>query len=131
MSLAQSGKILRSDLIYDFASKQSIRARFFSDLEPYLPPVSIGEIIEDVITGAVSAVAVIGIGLGVEMLVESIFTPPRPAPKACCRTPNNELLEAWKRGSVREQDAELCDYCGRYDPQGHVDHKTSRVNGGK
>jgi len=129
-SLAQSGSILRSDLIYDFASKQFISARFFADLEPYLPPKGFAEIIEDVFAGVITAVVVIGIGVEAVMLVESIFAPPQPAPKARRRSPNNEPLEAWKRGFVRERDAENCNYCSRRDPQGHVDHKTSRANGG-
>jgi hypothetical protein len=129
-SLAKSGLLLRSDLIYDAASKQFLPARSFADLQPYLPPKGLGEIVEDVIVGVAGAAIVIGVGIGAGMLVESIFSPPQPARKAKRRSPNYEPLEAWKKDFVRVRDAEICSYCGRYDPQGHVDHKTSRADGG-
>jgi HNH endonuclease len=129
-SLAKSGRLLRSDLIYDTASKKFLPAGSFADLQPYLPPKGLGEIIEDVIVGVAGAAIVIGVGIGAGMLIESIFSPPQPARKAKRRSPNYEPLEAWRKDFVRARDAEICSYCGRYDPQGHVDHKTSRADGG-
>jgi 5-methylcytosine-specific restriction endonuclease McrA len=64
------------------------------------------------------------------MLLESIFGTPKPARQQRNLTPNYEPLETWKKNLVRERDGEICHYCGCYHPYGHVDHKTSRANGG-
>lgn len=43
---------------------------------------------------------------------------------------NTAPLTAAQRRFIRERDGEICFYCGDYAPDGHVDHRTSRVNGG-
>jgi hypothetical protein len=43
---------------------------------------------------------------------------------------NDEPLTPSLRSYVRERDEEICAYCGCYAPDGHVDHRVSRVNGG-
>lgn len=128
-SSVTSGGIRRSDLIYDHASRQFLPAGSFANLEPYLPPKGLGEIIEDLIAGVVVGALVVGAGLGTAALLEDIFSPP-PAPKPRRRSPNREPLEQWKKDIVRLRDGEICSYCGIHDPRGHVDHKTSRANGG-
>ena len=129
-SLAKSGVLLRSDLIYDTVSKQFLPAKQFADLAPYLPPKGLGEIIEDLIVRAAGAAVVISVGMGAGMLIESIFSKTQPVRKAKRRSPNYERLEAWRKEFVRVRDGEVCSYCGCYDPHGHVDHRVSRVNGG-
>lgn len=128
-SLAASGGIFRSDLIYDHASRQFLPAGSFADLEPYLPPKGLGEIIGELIVGAAAGVLVVGAGIGVAALLENIFLPP-PAPQPRRRSANREPLEQWKKDFVRVRDGEICSYCGIHDPGGHVDHKTSRANAG-
>lgn len=130
-SLAASGSFLRSDLVYDHASRRFLPAGSFSDLEPYLPPKGLGEIIEDLLTGVAGAVVVVGAGVVAGMLLENLFSPSsQPPRRANNKAPNFEPLERWKREFVRLRDAEICDYCGSHDPRGHVDHKTSRAAGG-
>lgn len=46
------------------------------------------------------------------------------------RSRNDEPLTPSLRVYVRERDGEICTYCGCYAPDGHVDHRVSRVNGG-
>lgn len=129
--LAASGSFLRSDLMYDHASGQFLPAGSFPDLEAYLPPKGLGDIVEDLLTGVASAAVVIGAGLVAGMLLENLFSPSSPPlRKAKYKAPNFEPLERWKREFVRLRHAEICDYCSSHDPQGHVDHKTSRADGG-
>jgi hypothetical protein len=128
--LAKSGQILRSDLIFDWKSKQFLPAPQFADVAPFLPPKSLGEIIEDIVVGALGVGVVFVVGAGAVSLLESIFAAPEPAAKRKSREPNYEPLETWKKELVRARDNETCSYCGCYAPQGHVDHKTSRKNGG-
>lgn len=128
-SLAASGSIFRSDLIYDHASRQFLSAGSFADLEPYLPPKGLGEIIGELIVGAAAGALVVGAGIGVAALLENIFLPPT-APQPRRRSPNREPLEQWKKDFVRVRDGEICSYCGIHDAGGHVDHKTSRATGG-
>lgn len=129
-SLAKSGQFLRSDLIYDSGSGQFLPAGRFADIEPYLPPKSLGDIIEDVIAVALGVGTVLIVGAGAITMLESVFGTSQPASKRKRRTPNYEPLEAWKREFVRQRDGEICTYCGCFAPEGHVDHKTSRANGG-
>ena len=129
-SLARSGHFLRSDFIFDWGSGQFLPAGQFADVEPYLPPKSLGELIEELVVGALSVGAVLVVGAGAFSLLESIFDTNQPASKKKRRAPNYEPLEAWKKELVRARDGETCIYCGRYAPTGHVDHKTSRINGG-
>ena len=43
---------------------------------------------------------------------------------------NSVPLTAGMRRYIRERDEELCFYCDDYAPDGHVDHRISRNNGG-
>lgn len=129
-SLAMSGHFLRTDLIFDWSSGQSLPAGQFADVEPYLPPKSLGELIKDLVVGALDVGAVMVVRAGAMGLLEAIFGTNKPKGKKKRRAPNYEPLEAWKREFVRQRDQEICTYCGCHDPQGHVDHKTSRANGG-
>lgn len=43
---------------------------------------------------------------------------------------NDAPLSQSTRNYIRERDQEVCYYCDVYDPDGHVDHMTSRANGG-
>lgn len=128
-SLAAFGNFVRSDLIYDHASRQFLPAGSFAELEPYLPPKGLGEVIGDLIAGVAAGALVVGAGIGVATLLESIFSP-QHAPKTGRKSPNREPLEQWKKNFVRLRDGEICSYCSTHDPGGHVDHKTSRANGG-
>ena len=43
---------------------------------------------------------------------------------------NNTPLTTKERLFIRERDGEICYYCDDYAPNGHVDHRVSRANGG-
>lgn len=43
---------------------------------------------------------------------------------------NSMPLTARERQFIRERDDEICFYCDNYAPNGHVDHRVSRYNGG-
>lgn len=43
---------------------------------------------------------------------------------------NNMPLTQSTRNYIRERDGEICFYCDEYAPNGHVDHRISRYNGG-
>jgi hypothetical protein len=43
---------------------------------------------------------------------------------------NSVPLTPGMRRYIRERDEEICFYCGDYAPDGHVDHRISRNNGG-
>lgn len=43
---------------------------------------------------------------------------------------NSVPLKAKERQFIRERDDEICFYCDNYSPNGHVDHRVSRYNGG-
>jgi HNH endonuclease len=128
--LAQSHQLFRSDLIFDWQSSHFLPAYQFADVEPYLPPKTLGEILEDFASAALG-VAVVFVGVVAAIQVcDSIFGPTENARPSRRRKPNYEPLEGWKKQVVRERDEEICDYCGIHDSTGHVDHKTSRANGG-
>jgi hypothetical protein len=129
-SLCVAGQVQRSDQIFDWAGGQFLNAGQFPDVEPYLPPRSSGEIIEDILTGVLAVGTGFVLAAGAVLLLESILGTPEPAKQQRSRTPNYEPLEARKKNLVRARDGEICHYCGCHDPYGHVDHKTSRANGG-
>lgn len=56
--------------------------------------------------------------------------PPQRQRRSARRVPNDEYLPDWKKQIVRERDGEICTYCEAHDPNGHVDHRVSRKNGG-
>lgn len=128
--LAKTNQLLRSDQIFDPRTNQFLRADRFADVEPYLPPKSLAEILEDVIGAAVGVGIVLVIGAAAAQLIDSAFGTTKPARVYKRRQPNYEPLEDWKKQFVRVRDGEICGYCGVHDPGGHVDHKTSRANGG-
>lgn len=43
---------------------------------------------------------------------------------------NDESLTKRDRNYIRARDGEICFYCTTYAPDGHVDHRVSRANGG-
>lgn len=126
--LVWTRQLLRSDLIFDSGTNQFLRADRFAGVEPYLPPKSLAEILEDVICAGVGIGIVMVIGATAAQLIDSAFGPTKQSRKR--RQPNYEPLESWKKQLVRMRDGEICSYCGAHDPVGHVDHKTSRANGG-
>jgi hypothetical protein len=127
-SLCTSSQFLRSDEIFAPERNQFLRADQFSDVAPSLPK-SIGEIIGEIIGGALVLGTVVVLSAGAVSLLESLFATTAPARRKV-RVPNQEPLEKWKKELVRVRDRETCTYCGYHDPWGHVDHKTSRANGG-
>ena len=127
-SLCISSQFLRSDEIFAPERNQFLRADQFSDVAPYLPK-SIGEIIVEVIGSALVVGTVVVLSAGAASLLESLFGTTAPKRRKS-RVPNKEPLENWKKEFVRARDQEICTYCGCHDPCGHVDHKTSRANGG-
>jgi len=128
--LVRTKQLLRSDLILDSGTNQFLRADRFADVEPYLPPNSLAEILEAVICAAVGIGAVMVIGATAAQLIDSALGPTKKSRARKRRQSNYEPLENWKRQLVRVRDGEICSYCGIHDPAGHVDHKTSRANGG-
>jgi hypothetical protein len=128
--LVHTMQLLRSDLILDSRTNQFLQADRFADFEPYLPPKSPAEILEDVISAAVGIGVVVVIGATAAELIASVLGPTKQSKARKRRQPNYEPLESWKKQLVRVRDDEICGYCGVHDPAGHVDHKTSRANGG-
>lgn len=68
------------------------------------------------------------VGLALFLFLEFCDPPPRAGFR--WRPRNDEPLPAGTRALVRERDGEICAYCRRHSPHGHVDHRVSRVNGG-
>ncbi|MGB8507702.1 MAG: HNH endonuclease [Pyrinomonadaceae bacterium] len=68
--------------------------------------------------------------LGLAFLVFRDFHDPAPKARVRFRARNDEPLSASLRARVRERDGSVCAYCRRHAPDGHVDHRVSRVNGG-
>lgn len=66
--------------------------------------------------------------LGCWVIYDSYDPPPKPRRR--WRARNNEPLTASLRTKVRERDGSVCIYCGCHAPDGHVDHRVSRANGG-
>lgn len=128
-SLCISSQFLRSDEIFAPEQNQFLRADQFSDVAPYLPPKSIGEIIGEIIGGVFVFGTVVVLSAGAASLLESLFGTSGQATRKTTVL-NQEPLERWKKEFVRARDQEICAYCGRHDAWGHVDHKTSRANGG-
>lgn len=62
--------------------------------------------------------------------VLSDFNDPPRKPRRRWRPRNDEPLTASLRARVRERDKSICAYCGYHAPDGHVDHRVSRANGG-
>jgi HNH endonuclease len=58
------------------------------------------------------------------------FHDPSPRPRIRWRPRNDEPLTPRQKALVRARDKEICAYCGCDAPNGHVDHRVSRVNGG-
>ncbi len=122
--LARANYFDQSDLILDPSVGKFLAAGSYSQLVPYLP---IQDPVKELIAGVIKIAAVVAM-VG---LVVNAFDSPAPAPRRRRRAgPNREPLEAWKKSYVRERDEYWCNYCGRYTENGHVDHKTSRANGG-
>lgn len=128
--LAGAGHFVRTDQIFDWRSGAFLPAERFAEVEPYLPQKNMGEVVAEAVTGLVGVGIVVAAGALALQLLEGIFSPPRPSPRCRQRAPNREPLEAWKKSYVRERDNYICTYCGQPATQGHVDHKTSRANGG-
>lgn len=61
-----------------------------------------------------------GAVLGIAEILDELFSPVR----------NDEPLTASMKRYIRERDGEICLYCEDYAPDGHVDHRVSRDNGG-
>jgi hypothetical protein len=128
-SLCRSNQLLRSDHIFDYASGRFLRADQFANLAPFLPAKGIGETVGEIIAGALGVGTIVVLGAGAALCLESLFVTSEPATNRK-RKPNYEPLEGWRKEFVRERDGEICAYCGCHAPWGHVDHKTSRANGG-
>jgi hypothetical protein len=70
---------------------------------------------------AVAASVLIGVGFVVVAGVVGLLLTP---------TYNRKPLNQSTRNYIRERDGETCYYCDSYAPNGHVDHRISRYNGG-
>lgn len=127
-SLCATKQFLWTDEIYDWNGGGFLRAEQFPDIQPYLPTMTVQEIIQNLIGGAVAVGVVCVAAVGVAALIDMVFGS-KPTPRRS-RIPNYEPLENWKKQLVRQRDRETCHYCGEHAPDGHVDHKTSRSNGG-
>lgn len=84
--------------------------------QPKPLPNILGEIILGVGFGAV----VVGGAVIVAEIFSEFFRPVR----------NDEPMTSAIRRYIRERDDEVCLYCEEYAPNGHVDHRVSRANGG-
>jgi hypothetical protein len=116
--LVWNGHFTTSDLVWDRASGQFLRADAFEDLQPYL------RLSGSDLLGGLLALGIIVVGIG---LCTGYFDPPAPSRR---RSPNFEPLSSAKKRFIGERDGYRCSYCGRPAGDGHVDHKNSRVNGG-
>ena len=130
ITLARSGSFVRTDQIFDIVSGSFLSADRFAEIEPYLPPRSLGEVVTEALAGLLTIGVLVATGVAASHLLEGVFNPSQPSPRPRHRAPNREPLEPWKRTYVGERDSRICTYCGRRAPRGHVDHKTSRANGG-
>src|SRR5947207_8155529 len=79
-SLCATKQFLRTDEIYDWNGGRFLRADQFPDIQPYLPPMTIQEIIENLIGGAVAVGVVCVAGVGVAALIDVVFGSNKPAP---------------------------------------------------
>lgn len=80
------------------------------------PQPTISDIVNTFATGVL-----IGVGIAaVAGVVELLLTP----------TYNGRSLNQITRNYIRERDGEICFYCYGHAPNGHVDHRISRYNGG-
>jgi hypothetical protein len=122
--LARSGHFQGMDLIFDSSSQKFLHASDFLDLRPYLPQ-------QDWVTELVGGIIKIAtVFIGIRILAEAFTPEPQSPPRRRKLQPNYEPLESWKKSYIRERDEHRCNYCGGYASRGHVDHKTSRINGG-
>ena len=91
----------------------------FTELSKYFPSLTTPTFSE-LLTG-ISEAVLIAVGLiGVATLIDDLLQP--------CY--NDKPLTQGIRNFIRERDEEICFYCDDYVPNGHVDHRISRVNGG-
>lgn len=96
-SLCVSSQFLRSDEIFPAERNQFLRADQFSDVAPYLPPKTIGEIIGDIFGGALVVGTVVVMSAVAASLLESLFGATAPV-RTKARVPNHEPLGGWSLG---------------------------------
>ncbi len=90
----------------------------FSELETYFPK-TIPTLSESLIAIGGTILVTAGI-IGLGVAIAELFQPQY----------NSVPLTQSIRNYVRERDDEICLYCDEYATNGHVDHMTSRYNGG-
>lgn len=104
------------DRFYSVAAFPELRQHFPQLPSPVLSPPSLPDFLRDLGT-------VLFIGAGICFAAEviaSLFAPQR----------NDLPLTRSMRNYIRERDGEICLYCEVSAPDGHVDHRVSRSNGG-
>jgi 5-methylcytosine-specific restriction endonuclease McrA len=97
---------------------------FPSNLHPQRAPQT--ETGDGLGTSLVKLLLVVGLAW---LAAKTFESAPQPRRKKVLRR-NVEPLSAGLRAYIRERDEEICTYCGCYAPEGHVDHRVSRANGG-
>jgi HNH endonuclease len=115
--LAATDLVLATDQrLYPINVFPELRA-LFPQLET--PPIALPTL-SDILRG-IGKVFIVGITIcAVVEAIASLLGPQR----------NNDPLTQRDRNYVRWRDGEICFYCKVYAPYGHVDHRTSRANGG-
>lgn len=91
----------------------------FSDLRKYFPQLTTPDYSD--IFNRIGQTILITVGIiGLVTLIDDLFQPRY----------NDKSLTQRTRNIIRERDKEICFYCDDYVPDGHVDHRISRYNGG-
>ena len=91
-------------------------ANSFPELRKYLPQPTLSDVLVGIGGVVLTFVGIIAIADA----VDSLFQPEY----------NDKPLSQGTRNYIRERDGEICTYCEGYAPNGHVDHRVSRANGG-
>jgi hypothetical protein len=109
---------LRSDDLVLAQNGHFYPANSFSELENYFPR-PIPSLSESLM--AIGGTILVTAGLvGAVMAIGALLQPRY----------NSVPLSKRVKNYIRERDNEICFYCNRYAPNGHVDHMISRYNGG-
>jgi len=91
----------------------------FPELRKYFPQPTtpkLSEIVDGIGITVLITVSIVGVAIAVGSLLQPAY--------------NDKPLTHGIRDYIRERDGEICNYCEVYAPNGHVDHRISRANGG-
>lgn len=93
--------------------------------KPVQPPQQRPQKIEWELTAEILCAVGLGVIIGGALVLTAAAIAALLGPRR-----NDTPLTAKERRIIRERDEEICFYCDNYAPNGHVDHRMSRANGG-